>query len=408
MEFNLSLKTNYSFKRAFGLFRRSAQKEGNAPVSFNSMSPLSGLTGLSTDMAMRFTAVFAAIRLRSETVASLPKIVTEITDSGRTVAKRHPIYKLLKYKPNGFMNIFVFWEYLNSCLDGWGNAYAIIIRSTNGTPKELIPIHPSLVMVTLSGRKKWFRVVGSKYYDGIYSDDDMLHFFSLSTDGIKGINPITYNAAAIKTGISATQFGNEFFDKGGNIKAVYETDKELKGDTYKRLSEHLNSYSDFETPVLEAGLKYRTINIAPEAAQMLQTRTFALQDIARIFNVPPHLIADLSRSTFSNIEHQDIQYVKYSIRPAVKLFETELETKLFFDDEIGTFETKFNLDGLLRGDMKTRAEYYSKAIQNGWLTRNEVRELEGRNSNPELNKFLYPANMVVAGEEQNKKGGNNK
>lgn len=402
MKFRFNLNIKNPFKRSVSTDTTGTT---NQPVHFDSMSFINGLNEISTKEALKFTAVFAAIRLRSESIASLPKMVTEVTSNGREEAKQHEVYKLLKYKPNSWMNIFSFWEYLNACLDGWGNAYAIILRKTNGAPMELIPIHPSLVMVTFSNRRKWFRVSGSKFYDGVYNDDDMLHFFSLSLDGIKGINPISYNAAAIKTGISATAFGNEFFEKGGNIKGAFLTDKALTGEAYKAMVEHLSSYSNHETPILENGLKYQQIGIAPEAAQMLQTRTFSIQDVARIFNVPPHLLADLSRSTFSNIEHQDIQYVKYSIRPAVKRYEVELETKLFFDDEIGTFETKFNLDGMLRGDMKSRAEYYSKGIQNGWLTRNDVRQMENLNTNPELDKFLYPANMNVVGEG-NKKGGN--
>lgn len=401
MQLNFSLKINNPFKRSIS----ESVPAADSGVSYNSMSSFTGNLGstISTATAMKFTAVFAAMRLRAESVASLPKMVTEQTPKGRIDAKDHVVYKLLKYKPNGWMNVFSFWEYLNACLDGWGNSYCVITRSNNGNPAELIPIHPSLVFVTFSNGRKWFRVSGSKHFDGVYSDDDMLHFFSLSLDGISGINPISYNAAAIKSGIAATAFGNEFFDKGGNIKGVMETDKTLTGTDYKNMMEHLSSYGNYDTPILEGGLKYRAIGIDPQAAQMLETRTFALQDIARIFNIPPHLIADLSRSTFSNIEHQDIQFVKYSIRPAVKRFETELDRKLLFDDELGIIETKFNLDGLLRGDMKTRAEFYNRGIQSGWLSRNEVREMENRNKIDGLDELLYPANMNVVGKDNSVK-----
>jgi len=402
MQLNISLEFRNPFKRG----ERAVQEPQTPPteVKFDSMTPfLNSGSAIHPTAALKFTAVFAAMRLRAESVASLPKMVTEVTPKGRVDAKNHIVYKLLKYKPNGWMNVFNFWEYLNACLDGWGNSYCIIVRSNNGNPAELIPIHPSLVFVAFSSGRKWYRVSGSKYFDGVYSDDDMLHFFSMSLDGITGINPISYNAAAIKSGISATNFGNEFFDKGGNIKGVFETDKFLQSKDYKNIMDHLQTYGNHDTPILEGGLKYKAIGIAPEAAQMLETRTFALQDIARIFNIPPHLIADLSRSTFSNIEHQDIQFVKYSIRPAVKRFETELDKKLLFDDEMGVIETKFNLDGLLRGDMKTRAEFYNRGIQSGWLSRNEVREMENRNSIDGLDDLLYPANMNVVGKETVKK-----
>lgn len=390
--------------------RRSAEdSQPESPTHFNSMSNLRGLftSRVQTEEAMKFTAVFAAMRLRAESIASLPKLLTHQTKNGREPAVGHPVYKLLKYRPNSWMNIFSFWEYLNACLDGWGNAYAIITRGGDGSPVELIPIHPKLVDITFLNRKKWYRVAGSKYFDGTYPDEDMLHFFSLSLDGIKGVNPIVYNSAAIRSGLSSTAFGNEFFDKGGNMKGYYETDKMLSTTTYKEIMTHLSEFSDHDIPILENGLKYKSVGIAPEAAQMLQTRTFALQDIARIFNVPPHMIADLSRSTFSNIEHQDIQFAKYSLRSTVKRYETELDCKLLFDDEVGVVESKFNLDGLLRGDMKTRAEYYSKAVQSGWLSRNEVREMENRNKAPELDVFLYPQNLSPAGSQQPIKKKNN-
>ena len=371
------------------------------PEKFDSMhfsGPFPSYQYLDTQTAMKFTAVFAAMRLRAESVASLPKTVTQKTSSGKVEATGHPAYILLKFRPNKYQNIFSFWEYTNACLDGWGNAYVIVQRSLGGFPIDLIPIHPKYVTVDLVKGEKWFRIAGTKDFDGLYHDDDILHFFSLSIDGIKGVNPIVYNASAINAGISATTYGNEFFEKKGNFKAVLETEKLIDAKDFKAIRERISSYSDHETPILEGGLKYKSIGIAPEAAQMLQTRTFALQDIARIFNVPPHFIADLSRATFSNIEHQDIQFVKYSLRPAIKRYETELDRKLIFTSELGKIETKFNIDGLLRGDMKSRAEYYSKAIQNGWFSRNEVREMENRNQIAGLDEMLYPSNLTVNGK----------
>lgn len=358
-----------------------------------------GEIAVNTEMAMKFTAVFAAIRLRSETVASLPKTVYQISPSGRMDAYKHSVYKLIKYKPNGFMNVFSFWEYVNACLEGWGNSYVIIRRDRDATPSELIPVHPRLVTVVFRNSRKWFIVAGSRYFDGTYSDDDMLHFFSLSIDGIAGVNPIVYNSAAISSGISAQNFGNEFFQKGGNVKSVLETDKLMNEKAAADFVRTLNATDNFGTPLLDQGVKLKQVGIAPEAAQMLETRTFAIQDIARIFNVPPHMLADLSRSTFSNIEHQDIQYAKYSIRPSVKRYEQEMDCKLFFDDELGKLETKFNLNGLMRGDMATRSTFYHNAVLDGWLSRNEVREMENMNGKDGLDDMLYPQNMNIVGKE---------
>ena len=299
------------------------------------------------------------------------------------------------------MNIFSFWEYINACLDGWGNSFVIVRRDRSGDPAELIPVHPRLVTISLTRGRKWYIVVGTRFYDGTYNDDDMLHFFSLSVDGIKGVNPIEYNSAAISSGISAQNFGNEFFEKGGNLKGIMETDKTMGDKDVASFMRAFNTSQNFGVPLLDQGVKYKAIGIAPEAAQMLQTRNFALQDIARIFNVPPHLIADLSRATFSNIEHQDIQYAKYSIRPSVKRYETELDLKLFFEDEYGEYEIKFNLNGLMRGDMSTRSAYYHNAVLDGWMSRNEVREMESMNRMEGLDDMLYPGNENIVGKEAN-------
>lgn len=403
MELNLNLKFGNPFKRSISEDnKKEIARDSGQNMMFDSMSVINGIGyDIPLSQAMKFTAVFAAMRLRAECIASLPKTLTKRIDTGKVEALEHSIYKLIKYRPNGYQNIFTFWEYTNACLDGWGNAYVLIKRNNSANPVELLPIHPSYVHVTLSKGKKWYRVSGSKWYDGVYSDDDMLHFFSLSVDGIKGVNPILYNSAAIKSGISATAFGNDFFEKGGNIKAVLENDGKMSLPDFKLFQEKFNGNANHETALLDGGWKYKPVGIAPEAAQMLQTRTFALQDIARIFNVPPHLLAELSRATFSNIEHQDIQFIKYSIRATLKRYEVELENKLLFDKELGKYEFKFNIDGFLRGDMKTRSAFYHNAVLDGWLNRNEVREMENRNAVDGLDEYLYPSNQNIAGKEDN-------
>lgn len=384
------------------LFKRDAQvipqNEYSSPVNLRDTAGVN----VSNDTAMSFTAVFAAMRLRSENVASLPKVVYEKKSKGKEVAKSHPVNRLVHYKPNSYMNIFVFWEFINAYLDGHGNSYAIIERNGQGDPVALWPVHPSHVLVTLVNRKKYYKVFGTQGFNGTYSDDDMLHFMLFTRDGITGVNPIVYNADAISLGMAATKFGQEFFDKGGHVKGVLEYEREMGDEEYKKFMNHYtNSARNFGTPFLEYGIKYKEIGISPEAAQMLQSKVFAVQDVARIFNVPPHMLAELSRSTFSNIEHQDIQFVKYSIRPSVKRFETEIESKLFFENETDRFEMKFVLDGLLRGDMKTRGAFYHFGIQDGWLTRNEVRDMENKNQADHLDTFLYPQNLQEVGQSNN-------
>ena len=355
--------------------------------------------GITQDRAMRFTAAYAAIRLRSNTLASLPKTVYDLSGRGYIDASRHPVYKLLKHRPNNYQDVFSFWNYVNTCLDGWGNAYVLIFRERDATPRSLIPVHPRWVQVVMTGEYKYFKVAGSKSHDGLYPDADVLHFYNYTIDGLKGVDPISYNADAIASGIGSQQFGNEFFESKGNIKAVLETDQAWNEKTAKTFLSNFETSKNSGNPVLTHGVKWKTINISPEAAQMLQTRTFALQDICRIFMVPPHLLGDLSRSTFSNIEHQDIEFVKHYIRPTVKMYETELDRKLFFDDERGRLEVKFNLDGLLRGDMAARAAYYHMMVLDGCMSRNEVRMKEHLNPLPELDRMMYPASEMIVGEK---------
>lgn len=362
---------------------------------------------MNNSVAMRVTAVFSAIRLRSENVASLPKFVV---DAGNKTVNKHPVSKLIRVRPNDYTNCFDFWTCINASLDGWGNAYAIIERDSAGTPTALHQLLPSEVMVTLNKGKKYYRVCGNQDgFDGIYTNDEMCHFMLLTLDGIRGLNPIEYNAIALSKGVAATKFGSEFFKKGGNIRAVLEGEGSMGDKEYNNFIRHFrDSARNYETPLLEYGIKYKQVGISPISAQLLQTETFSIQDIARIFNVPPHMLCEMSHATFSNIEHQTIQFTMFSLRPSVKRIEVELENKLFFDDERDQYDIKFSLTGLMRGDTEARTKMYATSIQNGWMSRNEVRREEGRPPVEGLDDMLYPANLVVSGKEQDEDSNNEK
>ena len=353
--------------------------------------------------ALKFTAAYAAIRVRSENMASLPKSVKLKTDDG-PIEIDHPVQRLLSIQPNNYTNTFDFWEAMFAALDGWGNAYAIIERDNTGSPVALHQVHPAQVDITLNKSfNKFFRIAGTKYFDGVYSNENMIHIMLLSFDGLKGVNPIEYNHNSFAKAIAAQKFGAEFFKKGGNIRGVLESDGNLGDAQFKSFMEHFKeSLQNYDTPLLEYGIKYKQIGINPISAQLLGTEEFSIQDIARIYNVPPHMIGDLSRATFSNIEQQTIQFAQFSLRPAVKRVEVELENKLFFEKEKGHHSVKFNLNGLMRGDMAARGEWYSKMIQNGVYGRNEVRVMEEMTRKPGLDDMLYPGNMNIVGKETQK------
>jgi HK97 family phage portal protein len=356
---------------------------------------------LDNKTAMKFSAAYAAIRVRSENMASLPKQVKEKTSKGY-VEIEHPVTYLLSIAPNGYTNVYDFWESIFAALDGWGNAYAIIERNGSGLPIALHQVHPSCVTVTLTKNKnKYFRVAGTQYFDGIYPNEDMIHLMLLTFDGLKGVNPIEWNYLSFSEAIAASKFGAEFYKKGGNIRAVLESENHLGDEQFKMFMQHFkDSAMNYDTPLLEYGIKYKQIGINPISAQLLGSKEFSIQDIARIFNVPPHMIGDLSHATFSNIEQQTIQFAQFALRPTVKKAEVELENKLFFQKEWGKISMKFNLNGLMRGDMAARGEWYSKMIQNGVYSRNEVRVMEGEATIEGLDNMLYPSNLQVVGQEQ--------
>lgn len=361
---------------------------------------------VTNDSALKVTAFYAGIRIISENIASLPKQVRRRTARGLVPVKDHPVTRLLNH-PNAYTNKLVFWMTMATWLKDWGNAYALIEFAGNGEPVALHQIAPDCMRVTLVNGRKWYQVSFAdpdfQHLNGIYSDDRVLHFMELSKNGITGVNPVVYNAAALGKSLATEKFAGEYFRKGGNVKAVLETEGELGDKAYENFINHFGAAAqNFSTPLLEYGIKYKAIGVNPISAQLLQSETFSIQDVCRILGIPPHMVADLSHATFSNIEHQTIQFVQYTLRPIVKKFEVELESKLFSDEDRDEYSIKFSLDGLLRGDTATRSQYYHNAILDGYLSRNEVRELEGYESKEGLDDMLFPLNSGVVGKDKPK------
>lgn len=360
---------------------------------------------VTNDSALKLSAFFAGIRLIAENIASLPKSVKTIDSYGSATSDRQHAANKVLHHPNDYTNAMTFWMTIVSWLKGWGNAYAIIKRDYKGQPVALHQVHPSDVQVAISNGRKWYKVTiadpNFKFLEGTYSDENMLHFMEMSLNGIVGVNTVIYNAMALGKSLAQEKFAGEFYKKGGNIKAVLETDGNLGDDAYNKFVAHFAAASNFETPLLEYGIKYKQLSVNPVAAQLVQSETMSIQDIARMLNVPPHMIAELSHATFSNIEHQTIQFVQYSLRPVVRKIEIELENKLLFDSEREAVSIKFSLDGLLRGDTAARSAYYHNAILDGYMTRNEVRSLEGLEHAAGLDDFLVPLNVASIDEDGN-------
>jgi HK97 family phage portal protein len=372
--------------------------------------------------AMQMTAVYSCVRILAEAVAGLPLHLYKYTASGsKEKALSHPLYFLLHDEPNPEMSSFVFRETLMTHLLLWGNAYAQIIRNGKGEVIALYPLMPNRMSVDRD-------YSGALYYTYTrYSDEaptmngmtvtlrpsDVLHIPGLGFDGLVGYSPIAMAKNAIGMAIACEEYGAKFFANGAAPGGVLEHPGTIKDPQKVRDSwnaAYQGSSNSHRVAVLEEGMKYQSIGISPEQAQFLETRKFQINEIARIFRVPPHMVGDLEKSSFSNIEQQSLEFVKYTLDPWVIRWEQAISRSLLRPDEKKLYFAKFNVDGLLRGDYVSRMNGYATARQNGWMSANDIRELENLDRiPPELGGDLYLINgnmtkLADAGIFANKEG----
>jgi HK97 family phage portal protein len=346
--------------------------------------------------ALSLSAVYSATSIIANTIASLPCQVYKTTEGNRAPVSVHPLNFILRDEPNRNMTAFIFFQTLQTSVLLWGNAYARIHRDEAGRPHTLEYLHPSSVTPTLYQGELFYKIDGQKE---TVNNFDMLHVPGLGFTGLVGKGVIEVAAENIGLGLAAQSYGSEFFANGGNLAATLETDSKLTDEAFERLQTSWYDNNGAKgkragTKILEQGLKYKPVTIPPEQAQFILTKKITVTDIARYFGLPPHLIADLERSTNNNIEHQGIEFVQHCIRPWVKRWEQELDRKLFRDDEKGMFAIKFNLNSLLRGDVKSRGEYYSKLFSVGALSQNDIRRLENQNDIDGGDRYFVQNTMI--------------
>ncbi len=347
--------------------------------------------------AMQTTAVYACVRILAETIASLPLNVYRSTDNGKEKAINHQLYYLLHDEPNPEMTSFVFRETLMSHLLLWGNAYAQIIRDGRGKVLALYPLLPDRMTVdrTTDGQLYYEYRKDSGYV--ILRPEDILHIPGLGFDGLVGYSPIAMAKNAIGMAIATEEYGGKFFANGASPGGVLEHPGVVKDPA--RIRESWNavyqgSGNAHRVAVLEEGMKFQPIGIPPEQAQFLETRKFQTEDICRIFRVPPHLVANLDKATFSNIEHQSISFVVHTIRPWLVRLEQGMNKALLSQSEKGQYFVGFVVDGLLRGDYASRMQGYAIGIQNGFLSPNDVRTLENMNTIEHGDIYAMNGNML--------------
>ena len=344
--------------------------------------------------AMQTTAVYSCVRILSEAIASLPVHLYRYAGRGKERVYDHPLYYLLHDEPNPEMTSFVFRETLMSHLLIWGNAYAQIIRDGRGRVLGLYPLLPDKVEVDRDGKGELYYVY-NRYSDenpnfGEYGrvylpPEDVLHIPGLGFDGLVGYSPIAMAKNAVGMTLACEEYGAGFFENGATPGGVLEHPGVLKDPAKVRESWHAvygGSKNAGKVAVLEEGMKYQQIGIPPEEAQFLETRKFQVDEIARLYRIPPHMVGDLDKSSFSNIEQQSLEFVKYTLDPWVIRWEQSLQKALLLPQEKREYFVKLNVDGLLRGDYQSRMTGYSVGRQNGWLSANDIREMEDMNPIP--------------------------
>ena len=338
--------------------------------------------------AMQMTAVYACVRILSEAIAGLPLHLYHYKDDGgKEKALKHPLYLLLHDEPNPEMSSFVFRETLMTHLLLWGNAFAQIIRNGKGEVVALYPLMPNKMTVSRdeSGQlyytyqKSQEELPKDNAYTVVLHPSDVLHIPGLGFDGLVGYSPIAMAKNAIGLAIATEEYGAKFFANGATPGGLLEYPGTVKDPDRVRESWNKGfsgSQNAGKVAILEEGMKYTPISIAPEQAQFLETRKFQINEIARIFRVPPHMVGDLEKSSFSNIEQQSLEFVKYTLDPWVVRWEQSIQRALLKPEEKEQYFVKFNLEGLLRGDYQSRMNGYAIGRQNGWMSANDIRELE--------------------------------
>lgn len=344
--------------------------------------------------AMQMTAVYSCVRILSEAVAGLPLHFYRYTeDGGKEKAIDHPLYSLLHDEPNPEMTSFVFRETLMTHLLLWGNAYAQIIRNGKNEIIALYPLMPNKMDVSRdkSGQLYYTYVTQPEEAHTIKGTvvylrpSEVLHIPGLGFDGLVGYSPIAMAKNAIGMAIACEEYGAKFFANGAAPGGVLEHPGTIKDPQRVRESWQSTfggSGNSNKIAVLEEGMKYTPIGISPEQAQFLETRKFQINEIARIFRVPPHMVGDLEKSSFSNIEQQSLEFVKYTLDPWIVRWEQSIRRALLTPEEKKKYFVKFNLEGLLRGDYQSRMNGYAIGRQNGWMSANDIRELENQDRIP--------------------------
>lgn len=360
---------------------RARLESGDRALPFDSHTTPSG-SSVSADTALKLSAVWACVRLRSQTISSLP---LHLRDDQKKLATEHPLYRLLHSMPNADMTASEYWESQLAALDLWGNGYTRIVREGRRVV-SLEPLNPEKMVVyrTESGALKYEYTTKGEIKT--YSEDEILHLKGFTLDGIMGLSPIQFAAETLGGLMDANRAAAREWQNGLKVGGFLKTGATtLQPEQRDRMRSALSQFGKPENAgkwmVLEAGMEPASaqgVRINPADAQLLESRYFGIEEICRAFGVPPQLIGhtDKASSWASSLEQTNMGFLTYSLRPTLVRIEQAIARKLIPPEERGSYRPKFSVEGLLRADSAGRARYSAEMVQNGLMSRNEVRALE--------------------------------
>ena len=396
------------FASLFGSKRASIDRSPYGEFWFSPIGAASAAgVRVTPDTAMRVMTVYSCVRVRSETFGMLPQRFYRKNGRNKNYSVDHPVVKLLTKRPNRFQNVLQFRENIEVHLSLRGNFYAQIIVNGRGDIVELLPLNPDKIRIIIhtDGNYSYsYSDISGKVIH--FSRSEIWHIKGLAPDYYKGYSPIELARDAVGIPLAAQQYSARFFKNdarpsGGWIEHPGSfKDKEQKNSFRDAWQESQSGANRGKTAILEFGMKYHELGMTNADAQFIETQRWSVEELARLFAVPPHRIGHLDKATNNNIEHQGMEFINYTMLSITMRYEHSIIADLFFDDDAIEVETSF--DVLSRGDSKSRAEYYKSGVLTGWLTRNEARENEGKQSLPGLDEPLVPLNMAPDSELEDK------
>lgn len=378
--------------KIFNIFKKEKVVD-LSQVLFN--EPISENLSVNEKNATSISAVYSAICSISNTISTLPLNLYKIENGNRSIANEHYLQKILKFAPNEYLTNVSFIEIIVKCMLTHGNAYIYPIKTRRGEIIKLEIINPTNIEIYSYEKTPFYNYV-SKNGSIRLELDELINIPYFTYDGLKGLSPISACKSNLEAIKALDEHSKAFYKNGAFPSGVLEMPTELSDEAYARLSKSWHkAYSGKnanKTAILEAGAKYTPISVPNKDAQFIELKQFVVTDIARIFNIPAHIIGDLTHATFSNIEHQELTYAVQTIRPLITKIESYFNRWLLRDDEKGRYYFKFNLSAMLRGDVKTRFESYMLGRNMGVYSVNEIRELEDMNPIEDGDSYDKPLN----------------